>query len=55
MRLSPSFDIRGEYRGFVTKVPDFGQTSTTRGTINLNTNRWYKTIMVPTLGIAYHF
>ncbi|MFZ1085571.1 MAG: outer membrane beta-barrel protein [Terracidiphilus sp.] len=53
--ISPSFDIRGEYRGLVTKVPDFGQASSTGGSLDLNPNRWYKTISVPTLGIAYHF
>ena len=53
--LSPSFDLRGEYRGFITKVPNFGQASTTGRSINLNTNRWYKTISVPTIGMAYHF
>ena len=25
--ISPSFDIRAEYRGFVTKVPNFGLAS----------------------------
>ena len=45
--LSPSFDIRAEYRGFVTKAPDFGLT-------NLNTNR-YEVISIPSIGVAYHF
>jgi opacity protein-like surface antigen len=45
--VSPSFDIRAEYRGFVTKVPDFGYTQ-------LNTNRWYN-IYNPAIGVAYHF
>ncbi len=45
--ISPSFDIRAEYRGFVTKVPTFGDTQFT-------TNRWYN-IYYPTLGVAYHF
>src|SRR6202012_681854 len=31
--LSPSFDIRAEYRGFVVKSPDFGQD-------NFKTNRY---------------
>jgi len=53
--LSPSFDLRGEYRGIVTKVPDFGQASSGGNQINLNPNKWYKTISVPTIGIAYHF
>jgi outer membrane immunogenic protein len=45
--ISPSFDIRGEYRGLVTKVPTFGNSQFT-------TNRWYN-ISVPTIGVAYHF
>jgi opacity protein-like surface antigen len=45
--ISPSFDIRGEYRGLVTKVPTFGQS-------NFTTNRWYN-ISAPTIGVAYHF
>ncbi len=32
--ISPSFDIRAEYRGFVTKVPTFGDSQFT-------TNKWY--------------
>jgi len=45
--ISPSFDIRAEYRGYVTKVPTFGDSQFT-------TNRWYE-ISVPTIGVAYHF
>jgi outer membrane immunogenic protein len=45
--ISPSFDIRAEYRGFVTKVPTFGNTQFT-------TNKWYN-IYNPVLGVAYHF
>ena len=45
--ISPSFDIRAEYRGYVTKVPTFGDSEFT-------TNRWYE-ISVPTIGVAYHF
>lgn len=45
--ISPSFDIRAEYRGYVTKVPTFGNPQFT-------TNRWYE-ISVPTIGVAYHF
>jgi outer membrane immunogenic protein len=45
--ISPSFDIRGEYRGLVTKVPTFGVAQFT-------TNKWYQ-IYVPTVGVAYHF
>lgn len=45
--ISPSFDIRAEYRGFVTRVPSFGDTL-------LHTNKWYN-IYMPTVGVAYHF
>ena len=45
--LSPSFDIRAEYRGFVTKTPSFGQG-------NFSTNR-YEVISMPKIGVAYHF
>jgi outer membrane immunogenic protein len=45
--ISPSFDIRAEYRGWVTKVPTFGDSQFT-------TNRWYN-ISVSTVGVAYHF
>jgi opacity protein-like surface antigen len=45
--ISPSFDIRAEYRGFITKVPQFGLSY-------LNTNRWFN-IYNPTVGVAYHF
>jgi outer membrane immunogenic protein len=50
--ISPSFDIRGEYRGFVTKVPTFGESSTS--TFNFTTNKWFN-IFIPTVGVAYHF
>jgi outer membrane immunogenic protein len=45
--LSPSFDIRAEYRGFVVKAPDFGLA-------NFKTNR-YEVISLPAIGVAYHF
>lgn len=45
--ISPSFDIRAEYRGFVTRVPSFGDKS-------LSTSKWYN-IYNPTIGLAYHF
>ena len=45
--ISPSFDIRAEFRGFVTKVPSFGLSE-------LTTNKWYN-IYIPTVGVAYHF
>jgi outer membrane immunogenic protein len=49
--VSPSFDIRVEYRGEVVKVPTFGVGSSS---YNFTTNRWYN-ISVPTVGVAYHF
>jgi outer membrane immunogenic protein len=51
--ISPSFDIRAEYRGWVTKVPNFGQGSGS-SSANLTTNKWFN-IYVPTVGVAYHF
>ncbi len=51
--ISPSFDIRAEYRGWVTKVPTFGSGGGS-GTANLSTNKWFN-IFVPTVGVAYHF
>jgi opacity protein-like surface antigen len=45
--ISPSFDIRAEYRGLITKVPTFGDSQ-------LTTNKWYN-IYNPTIGVAYHF
>ena len=51
--ISPSFDIRAEYRGWVTKVPTFGSGSGST-TANLTTNRWFN-IFVPSVGVAYHF
>ena len=51
--LSPSFDIRAEFRGFVTKVPNFGQVLG-NNQINLSTNKWYN-IYYPAIGVAYHF
>ena len=51
--ISPSFDLRGEYRGWVTKVPTFGSGGGST-TANLTTNKWFN-IFVPTVGVAYHF
>jgi opacity protein-like surface antigen len=51
--ISPSFDIRAEYRGIVTKVPNFGLGSGNT-TENLTTNKWFN-ILEPTVGVAYHF
>lgn len=45
--LSPSFDIRVQYRGFLVKAPTFGLP-------NFTLNR-YEVITMPTAGIAYHF
>ncbi len=45
--LSPSFDIRVEYRGFLVKAPNFGKSE-------FSTNR-YELISMPTIGVAYHF
>lgn len=45
--VSPSFDIRVEYRGLVTKVPTFGVSQ-------FNTNKWWN-IFQPAVGVAYHF
>ncbi len=46
--LSPSFDLRAEYRGIVVKAPSFDLT-------NYKTNRWYPTLSNPVIGVAYHF
>ena len=48
--ISPSFDIRAEYRGIVVKAPNFDLP----GNI-LNTNRWFPTLSNPVVGVAYHF
>jgi opacity protein-like surface antigen len=45
--ISPSFDIRAEYRGLVLKTPSFGQT-------NFSTGRYFN-ISDPVVGVAYHF
>jgi len=45
--ISPSFDIRAEYRGLIVKAPTFGVES-------LITRKWYN-IYDPTVGVAYHF
>jgi opacity protein-like surface antigen len=45
--LSPSFDIRAEYRGLIVKAPSFGFG-------NFDTKRYYN-ISDPVVGIAYHF
>jgi|SRR6185437_1751032 len=45
--ISPSFDIRAEYRGLVFKTPTFGYN-------NFSTGRYYN-VIDPVIGIAYHF
>ncbi|HVJ08099.1 MAG TPA: outer membrane beta-barrel protein [Acidisarcina sp.] len=45
--ISPSFDIRAEYRGIILKAPSFGLEQ-------FRTNRYYN-ISNPVVGIAYHF
>lgn len=45
--LSPSWDLRMEYRGIVMKTPNFGDT-------NLDTRRYYN-VSEPVIGFAYHF
>jgi len=52
--ISPSFDIRAEYRGIVTKVPTFGIPGGTGGASPVATNKWWN-IYEPTVGVAYHF
>jgi hypothetical protein len=47
--ISPSFDIRAEFRGIVTKVPTFNDSAQ-----QFNTNKWYN-IYSPVIGVAYHF
>jgi outer membrane immunogenic protein len=49
--VSPSFDIRAEYRGLVTKIPTFGETN---GGYNFTTNKWFN-MSEPVIGVAYHF
>lgn len=45
--LSPSWDIRVEYRGIIVKAPSFNVP-------NLRTDRYYN-ISDPVIGVAYHF
>ena len=47
--LSPSFDLRLEYRGIFVKAPDYKVPNDI-----FKTNR-YEVISMPTLGFAYHF
>ncbi len=45
--ISPSFDVRVEYRGFLAKAPNFNYQS-------FRTNR-YEWFSIPAIGVAYHF
>lgn len=45
--LSPSWDLRVEYRGLISKTPDFGFSV-------LNPRRYYN-VFNPVIGFAYHF
>ncbi len=47
--ISPSYDIRVGYRGFIVKAPSFKLDND-----NFKTGR-YEVISMPTIGIAYHF
>jgi outer membrane immunogenic protein len=47
--ISPSFDIRAEYRGIVVKTPTFGYQNN-----DFRTNVYYN-IYNPVVGVAYHF
>ena len=47
--ISPSYDIRIGYRGFLAKAPDFKLDN-----LNFKTGR-YEVVSMPTVGIAYHF
>ncbi len=46
--LSPSFDIRVEYRGFLTKAPAYSIP-------NISPINRYEVISIPAVGVAYHF
>ena len=45
--ISPSFDVRATYQGFLVKTPDFGNPQ-------YKTNR-YEWLSMPSIGISYHF
>ena len=47
--LSPSYDLRVGYRGFLVKAPSFKLEND-----NFKTGR-YEVISMPTVGVAYHF
>ncbi len=47
--LSPSWDLRVEYRGFAMRTPTLGNPAGLT-----QTNRYY-VLMTPSIGVAYHF
>ena len=47
--ISPSFDVRVQYRGLIVKAPDFHLPGN-----RFSTGR-YEVINMPAIGIAYHF
>ena len=47
--LSPSWDVRAEYRGIIVKAPSMGAIGN-----ETNTGR-YENISNPVIGVAYHF
>jgi outer membrane immunogenic protein len=47
--ISPSWDIRAEYRGLIVKTPTYGYAGN-----DLRTNVYYN-IYDPVVGLAYHF
>lgn len=47
--LSPSFDLRVEYRGIIVKAPDMGAQG------NVTRTGRYENISDPVIGVAYHF
>jgi opacity protein-like surface antigen len=46
-QISPSFDIRAEYRGLIIKIPSFSLPGARTGV--------YQNVSDPVIGIAYHF
>jgi outer membrane immunogenic protein len=50
--ISPSFDIRMEYRGFLAKAPDFNFPGNPTNPFRTGRYEWFS---MPTVGIAYHF
>src|SRR5580698_9043755 len=46
-QISPSFDIRAEYRGLLIKIPSFSFPGARTGV--------YQNVSDPVIGIAYHF